>query len=457
MPRPTRQSVSPPHHEQEDAPCTPIHSYAMPAVAGWFHCSVKPVSRASGRSVVAAAAYRLGARMEDHEYGELRDYTRRSGVSASFTLAPEHAPAWAHDPELLWNAAEAAETRKNSQLARECELALPASLDSPQREAIARTFAQDVVDRYGVAVTVAIHEPSRHGDDRNHHAHILMTTRRMEEDGLGAKTRVLDDRKTGPGEVLWMREHAADLINAALTEAGIDERVDHRSFKDRGIDRDPTTHLGPTASEMERRGEGSERGDTNREAEERNRQLDAMVEEYAAIEAEIVAEEERLLDAEYGEAAPDDPEAAPLAGVAPPEPAVTPDPEEREGEADSDIGQRLADYAAAAAQAVQDEISGPAWTAEEVRDLLLSDDPEKSHEAAGERTIDSYAAPLENAIREEGAIPTRDGLAWWQRAGYAIGEMVDTAVSWARDRWHSFVGFTEGDRDNDPDGPDLER
>lgn len=242
--------------------------------------------------------------MEDHEYGELRDYTRRSGVVASFTLAPEHAPAWARDPEQLWNAAEAAENRRNSQLARECELALPAALSASDRETIVRTFAQDLVDRYGVAVTAAIHEPSRHGDERNHHAHILMTTRSMEEDGLGKKTRVLDDRKTGPEEVLWMREHAADLINAALADAGIDERVDHRSFKDRGIEREPTTHLGPTASEMERRGEGSDRGEANREAEERNRQLNEMVEEYAAIEAAIVAEEERQLDARYGETEP---------------------------------------------------------------------------------------------------------------------------------------------------------
>jgi hypothetical protein len=432
----------------------------MPAVAGWYHCSVKPVSRSAGRSVVAAAAYRLGSRMEDHEYGELRDYTRRSGVVASFTLAPEHAPAWARDPEQLWNAAEAAENRRNSQLARECELALPAALSASDRETIVRTFAQDLVDRYGVAVTAAIHEPSRHGDERNHHAHILMTTRSMEEDGLGKKTRVLDDRKTGPEEVLWMREHAADLINAALADAGIDERVDHRSFKDRGIEREPTTHLGPTANEMERRGEGSDRGEANREAGERNRQLNEMVEEYAAIEAAIVAEEERQLDVRYGETEPGERETDhdQPAATQDDEPAPTaPQHEEETRDERAGIWQRMADYAAQAMQMIQGDRPGPVWPVEGIRDFVLSGVSAESHEGKARRTIDDYAAPMEEAIRTDGAIPTRDGLTWWQRAAVAIGDAVETSVSWARDRWNSFVEFTERGRDNEPDGPDPER
>jgi hypothetical protein len=250
--------------------------------------------------VVAAAAYRLGARMEDHEYGELRDFTRRSGVVTSFTLTPAHAPDWAHNPERLWNAAEAAENRRNSQLARECELALPALLTDGQREALVRMFAMDLVERYGVAITAAIHAPSRHGDQKNYHAHILMTTRRMTEDGLGEKTRVLDAKATGPKEIAWIREHVCDLINSQLLLAGIDEQVDHRSFKARGIDREPTTHLGPTATDIERRGGESDRGNANRDTEERNRELDALVEEYAALDIEITAEEERRLDERFG-------------------------------------------------------------------------------------------------------------------------------------------------------------
>jgi hypothetical protein len=142
------------------------------------------------------------------------------------------------------------------------------------------------VERYRVAVSVAIHAPGGKGDNRNYHAHILFTTREMLPDGLGKKTRVLDDKKTGPQEVTKLRELAADIINQALAAANADIRVDHRSFKERGIDREPTAHLGPAAMEMERRGELSERGDFNRQAEEANRD--------AVQNAELMAERDTL-------------------------------------------------------------------------------------------------------------------------------------------------------------------
>jgi hypothetical protein len=105
----------------------------------------------------------------------------------------------------------------------------------------------------------------------------------MTPDGLGKKTRILDDRKTGPGEVVKLRELAAGIINDALREANSDIRVDHRSFKERGIEQEPTTHLGPAASEMERRGEPTERGEFNRHVEDYN----AMLAERAAVDAAI--------------------------------------------------------------------------------------------------------------------------------------------------------------------------
>lgn len=258
--------------------------------ASWYHCSLKPVSRSAGRSVVAAAAYRLGECFHDERYQTVYDYTHRRGVECTFTVAPVDAPAWAHNPEALWNAAERAETRKNSTLAREVELALPSFLEPADRQRIAERFAKALVERYEVAVSVAVHEPSRHGDDRNYHAHILFTTREMTHEGLGKKTRVLDDRKTGPQEVVKLRELAADIINEHLAAAHSDIRVDHRSFKDRGIEREPTTHLGPAASEMERRGESSERGELNREAEHKN----ALLEERRALDTAIANEHERI-------------------------------------------------------------------------------------------------------------------------------------------------------------------
>jgi hypothetical protein len=268
--------------------------------ASWYHCSVKPISRSAGRSVVAAAAYRLGDALHDEISVETHDYTRRSGVASSFTIAPANAPAWALDPERLWNAVERAEKRINSTLAREVELALPAAVSAEARMGIAQEFAAELVARYGVAVSAAIHKPDRNGDQRNHHAHILFTTRRFEADGLGAKTRVLDDRKTGPAEVIHLRRIAADLINSALEDAGLDDRVDHRSFAARGIDQEPTSHLGPSAAGKERRGERSDRGDVNREIADHNRDLNALVQQLTELDAEIAAAEEHALDTRYG-------------------------------------------------------------------------------------------------------------------------------------------------------------
>jgi hypothetical protein len=400
----------------------------MPTVANWYHCSVKPVSRSAGRSVIAAAAYRLGARLEDHEYGELRDFTRRSGVVTSFTIAPAHAPEWATDPETLWNQAASAEKRKNSQLARECELALPASLSAADREAIVRTLARDLVDRYGVAVTAAIHEPSRHGDERNHHAHILMTTREMGEEGFGKKTRVLDAKSTGPKEVRWIREHAADLINDALDEAGIDERVSHLSFKDRGLTQEPTTHLGPAANEMERDGRASDKGDKNREAEERNRQLDEMVAEYAAIEAEINAEEERELDARYGAEDPDL--------------SRTEDFEFIDGK-----------WVRAGAIG-PDDLTDPA--ADEMAKPGGMSQPSWQEQKRAARDAIAGAAPFAKQIRENGAIHHQGhgGLAWWERAIVLGQELLREARDWVEDTWRNFIergGRERPDRDPDMD------
>jgi len=268
--------------------------------ASWYHLSVKRIGRSTGRSVVAAAAYRLGSRLEEHTAKVVHDYQRRSGVETAFTVAPADAPVWAHDPERLWNAADQAEKRSNSLLAREVELALPAAVPPEARQAVTEAFANELVARYGVAVSAAIHLPDREGDQRNHHAHILFTTRVMGAEGLGAKTRVLDDRVTGPEEINYLRAYAADLINGALADSGSDERVDHRSFEARGIDQEPTKHRGPFANELERAGELSDIGDSNREIVADNEQRQAVEEladVLAALDAQIAeleVEEDRF-------------------------------------------------------------------------------------------------------------------------------------------------------------------
>jgi hypothetical protein len=266
----------------------------MTVTANWYHCSVKPISRSSGRSAVAAAAYRIGEKLYDERTKLEHDYTRRKGVEAHFIVAPSNASNWVNDPQNLWNAAEATEKRCNSQTAREVELALPSEVGKEGREQIAKDFATHLVERYQVAVMVALHEPSKHGDDRNYHAHIMMTTRRMEAEGLGSKTRELDDRKTGGAEVLHIREYAAQLINEALENAGSDNRIDHRSFKDRGIEKIPTKHLSLEAIAMEKRGERSDQGDRKREIEEANANIQNLLNERSELDRQITEQEIKI-------------------------------------------------------------------------------------------------------------------------------------------------------------------
>jgi len=230
-----------------------------------YHLSVKSISRSAGRSVVAAAAYRAGQELTDERQGLMHDYTRKQGVEDAFIVAPDGAD-WAQDRSVLWNAAEAAEKRKDAKTGREYELALPAEL----------------VERYGVVADVAIHEPGREGDNRNHHAHILTTTRTAGVDGLGAKTRILDVASTASAEIEHMRGVWARQVNTALERHQVEQRVDHRSFEQQGKEQEPTRHMGVSATAMERqaareipgREPVTDLGKQNAEIRERNRVLE---------------------------------------------------------------------------------------------------------------------------------------------------------------------------------------
>ena len=207
------------------------------------------ISRSQGRSATAAIAYRVAERIEDRRTGLVFDYAKRGGVDHTEILAPDHAPDWVSDRSELWNRVEEAETRKNSQVAREVRVALPAELTHAQRVELIRDFAQEqFVDR-GMVADIALHAPGRDGDDRNHHAHILLTTREIDPEGFTTKNR--DWNKV---ELLedWREAWARDA-NLALERAGIEERIDHRTLE---VQRDEA---------LERAAEARERGD---EAEE---------------------------------------------------------------------------------------------------------------------------------------------------------------------------------------------
>ena len=233
-----------------------------------YHCSVKPVSRGAGRSGTASAAYRAGVYLKDERTGEVHDYTRKQGVEHTELVFPSGVTM---SREELWNAAEGAEKRKDARIAREFELALPTELTKEQRRELATGFARHLVEQYGVAADVALHEPNRKGDQRNHHAHILITTRQISAQGLGNKTDLEQEDKalraqkknTGRQQIETLRAAWAAQCNLALQRAGSHERVSHKSLKAQGIEREPTSHLGPVATAMERRGERSERGNLN--------------------------------------------------------------------------------------------------------------------------------------------------------------------------------------------------
>jgi len=213
------------------------------------------ISRSQGRSATAASAYRVAERIEDRRTGLTFDYAARGGVDHTEILAPDHAPDWVRDRSELWNRVEESETRKNSQVAREVRVALPDELTHAQRVALVRNYAQaQFVDR-GMVADIALHAPGREGDERNHHAHILLTTREVDVEGFTAKNRDWNKVEVLEG---WREAWARDS-NAALERAGIEDRVDHRTLV---AQRDEALELALAA--RERGDEGAELQETVR-------------------------------------------------------------------------------------------------------------------------------------------------------------------------------------------------
>ncbi len=247
-----------------------------------YHCSAKPVSRSGGRSAVAAIAYRTASLLTNESDGLTHDFTAKKGVVHSEVVLPDDVDAdWALDRSALWNAAERAERRRDSRVAREFEIALPHELSADARLSLARAFAQDLADRYGAAVDFAIHVPQGKSDIRNVHAHVMMTTREVTPDGLGEKTMIERENRwllanglpTSHMQMRDIRKAFADHANRHLLEAGLDIRVDHRSHLDRGLELSPTEHMGVYASQMERRGLDVSRARLEEKAAKKNADL----------------------------------------------------------------------------------------------------------------------------------------------------------------------------------------
>ena len=227
------------------------------------------VSRSKGRSATAGAAYRGRMAIYDERTHEQHDYRRHNGLLDHSLLLPEHAPEEFASAQGLWNAAERAEKRKDAQIYRENLLALPHELTLEQNRALLHEFLQEHYVSRGMGAQADIHAADPHGNEKNIHAHVMLTLREIEADGF-AKTK---NRNWNKKETLqaW-REGWAEAINRALERQNCQERVDHRTLTEQGVFREASQHLGPAVTAMERRGEHTRAGEHNRRVDEANRE-----------------------------------------------------------------------------------------------------------------------------------------------------------------------------------------
>jgi MobA/MobL family len=262
---------------------TPEPPRSNPIVAIPF-VRAKIISRGGGRSIAAAVAYATAQKLLDERQGLEFDYTRKSGVMETGIAAPDYAPGWVYDTAQLLNSIETAEKRKDARTAREMVIALPHEMTDRQRADLLKDYINDNFTSQGMVAIFAIHEPDREGDNRNYHAHVILTTREITRDGFSTKK----NREWDKDEALegW-KENWCDLVNERAQELGIDINLDERSPEERG--RMATQHMGEELTAMERKGIKTERGNYNRQAQEYNREMERKQRELE--EAQLQLEE----------------------------------------------------------------------------------------------------------------------------------------------------------------------
>lgn len=261
-----------------------------------YHCTCKIISRGQGRSAVGAAAYRSGEKLYNEYDGIEHDYTKKGGVVYSEIMLCENAPKEYQDRQTLWNAVEQIEKSSKAQLAREYEVALPVELSREEQIKLVRDFAKENFVDNGMCVDFSIHDK----EDGNPHAHIMLTTRPIEQDNSwGVKQKkeyILDkngqkqyDKKKQTYKCKTVkttnwdskeflqrsRESWAEKINQELEKKSLPQRIDHRSLKEQGVDRVPTIHEGG-ARKLEKRGIKTDRGKINREIKTANGQMQTI-------------------------------------------------------------------------------------------------------------------------------------------------------------------------------------
>jgi len=260
---------------------------------------VKPISRGAGQSATACAAYRSGEKIYDQREDREHDYSRKTGIdnNASQIITPDGITSpVAQDRATLWNAAEAAEMRKDARVAREYIIALPKEASPEERQQLAEAFGRLIANRYSVAVDLNIHSPHRDADgtdNGNHHAHLLSTTRQLTPEGLGKKSDIeLSDSdrakrglSKGKDEVFELRVEWTALQNRVLEKYGI--QLSAHSLADQGIDQQPTLHMGARDTALERQGIATYTGNQNRIIQAENAERTAQKHQIQELDQEI--------------------------------------------------------------------------------------------------------------------------------------------------------------------------
>ena len=251
-----------------------------------YRLSAAAISRTGGRSVVAAAAYRSGTRLIDERTGEVHDFSPRRNladgetaedcaIADAFILVPECTPDWMRERERLWNAVEAMERRKDAQLCREVQISLPFELTDKQRLELVQGFVRSAYIREGMIADVAIHrpQPDKGENEKNYHAHIMLTMREITGNGFNAKkARHWNDKKL----LEQWRQDWANRQNEMLEKNGHKDRVSHLSLEAQGIEKLPQIHLGAAANQALKDGKSSRIVDDYKRIQRINLRLDRL-------------------------------------------------------------------------------------------------------------------------------------------------------------------------------------
>jgi MobA/MobL family len=264
-----------------------------------YHLAAQEFSRGRGDSAVHAAAYRARSALVDERTGLKHDYSRKAGeLLFEGIYAPKDAPDWARDRAQLWNHVEAFERHRRAILAREFVIALPHELTLEQARRAVQDWVRDNFTRKGLIADVTIHAPGKDGDERNMHAHVMVVTRKLDgSEFVRTKERFdtyTEKDEARKAELEGLRESWARIGNRHLERYGFEPTLDHRTLEAQGIQREPTVHMGKSATAIEREGKPSELGDLNRAiiAENERKVIDlaaerAMREAHAAARGQV--------------------------------------------------------------------------------------------------------------------------------------------------------------------------